>query len=401
MTRSSKPDEAREFLPFCRPSIDAEDVAAVTATLTSGWITTGARCAELEDGIRARTGAGCAVAVTSGTAAMHLLLAAMGIGPGDEVITPSMTWVSTPNIISLLGATPVFVDVDLETLLVSPETIRAAITPRTKAIIPVHYAGAPCDLNGIRAVAEEAGIPLIEDAAHAIGTRFGDTEIGHSGHAIFSLHPIKNITTGEGGVLVTDDEELGATVRRLRFHGLGAEAWDRNQQGRSPQVEVQSPGFKYNLPDMNATLGVTQLKRLDQFIDRRREIAERYLNSLPKGIRPLGIPQWSHRHAWHLFVVRVDEAQAGLDRDAFMAALKELGIGTGIHFRAAHTHHWYRNQEYKAPGGLVNTEWNSDRICSIPLFPDMTDEDVDRVIEGIREVCDAIHPTVNQEPLKA
>ena len=401
MTPSVNPDEAREFLPFCRPSIDAEDVAAVTETLTSGWITTGARCAELEEGICARTGAASAVAVTSGTAAMHLLLTAMGIGPGDEVITPSMTWVSTPNVISLLGATPVFVDVDVETLLVSPEAIRAAITPRTKAIIPVHYAGAPCDLKAIREVASEAGVPLIEDAAHAIGTRYGDAEIGSSGHAIFSLHPIKNITTGEGGVLVTDDEELSATVRRLRFHGLGAEAWDRNQQGRSPQVEVQSPGFKYNLPDMNATLGVSQLKRLDQFIDRRHEIAMRYLNSLPEGIRPLSIPEWSHRHAWHLFVVRVDETQAGLDRDHFMAALKEIGIGTGIHFRAAHTHHWYRNQDCKAPGGLVNTEWNSDRICSIPLFPGMTNEDVDRVIEGMHQVCRAGRPTMTQETAKA
>ena len=196
MTGSSNQSMAGEFLPFCRPSINEADVEAVTKTLTSGWITTGPSCAELEQAICDRTGSQAAVAVTSGTAAMHLTLMALGIGPGDEVITPSMTWVSTPNIISLLGATPVFVDVDRDTLLVSAESISAAITDRTRAIIPVHYAGVPCDLDAIREVGADAGIPVIEDAAHAIGTRYSGNEIGNSGHAIFSLHPIKNITTG-------------------------------------------------------------------------------------------------------------------------------------------------------------------------------------------------------------
>ncbi|MCH2133857.1 MAG: UDP-4-amino-4-deoxy-L-arabinose aminotransferase [Phycisphaerales bacterium] len=387
MTASSNPAAAGEFLPFCRPSIDDTDVAAVVETLTSGWITTGPRCAELEQAVCDRTGAAAAVAMTSGTAAMHLALLAMGIGPGDEVITPSMTWVSTPNVINLLGATPVFVDVDRDTLLVSPESIAAAITPRTKVIIPVHYAGAPCDLEAIRKVAGD--VPILEDAAHAIGTRYGDREIGASGHAIFSLHPIKNITTGEGGIFVTDDTDLAATVRQLRFHGLGAEAWDRNQQGRSPQVEVQSPGFKYNLPDMNATLGITQLKRLDAFIERRAAIAREYHAGLPAGIEPLAVPTWDHGHAWHLFVVRVVEEQAGVDRATFMEGLKAMGIGTGIHFRAVHTHRWYRDHDIVAPGGLANTEWNSDRICSIPLFPGMSDADVSRVIDGIGEVCQA------------
>ncbi|MDG2422837.1 MAG: aminotransferase class I/II-fold pyridoxal phosphate-dependent enzyme [Phycisphaerales bacterium] len=393
MTRSNNQAAAGDFLPFCRPSIDDSDVAAVTRTLTSGWITTGPSCAELEQAICDRTGAKAAVAVTSGTAAMHLALHALGIGPGDEVITPSMTWVSTPNMISLLGAKPVFVDVDRDTLLVSPESISAAMTDRTKAIIPVHFAGAPCDLNGIRAVADDAGVPLIEDAAHAIGTNHAGSEIGNTGHAIFSLHPIKNVTSGEGGIFVTGDTDLANEIRRMRFHGLAAEAWDRNQQGRSPQVEVQSPGFKYNLPDMNATLGVSQLKRLDSFIERRTQIANRYLKGLAdiKGIKPLTVPSWDHRHAWHLFVVRIIEEEAGLDRDQFMASLKEQGIGTGLHFRAAHTHRWYRDQ---ANGSckLGDTEWNTDRICSIPLFPDMTDADVERVLNGIRTACKMNQP---------
>ena len=384
MTAAPKSSPDPDFLPFCRPSIDASDLEAVRETLTSGWITTGARCAELEQGVMDRTGAAAAVAVTSGTAALHLTLLALEIGPGDEVITPSMTWISTPNVIHLVGATPVFVDVDRETLLVSAESIRRAITPRTRAIIPVHYAGAPCDLDPIRTVAREAGVPLIEDAAHAIGTRYRNEEIGARGHAIFSLHPIKNVTTGEGGILATDDEKLAARVRQLRFHGLGAEAWDRNQQGRSPQVEVQFPGFKYNLPDMNATLGVSQLKRLDRFIARRAEIVERYLSGLPEGIQPLASPSWPHHHAWHLFIVRVREDEVGVDRDEFMAALKSRGIGTGLHFRAAHLHRWYRSAQPVPKGTLTDTEWNSDRICSLPLFPDMTDADVDRVLAAIR-----------------
>ncbi len=391
MNSSSSSNSAQAFLPFCSPSIDDADIAAVVETLRSGWITTGPRCGELEQAICDRTGAQSAVAVSSATAAMHLILKAMDIGPGDEVITPSMTWVSTPNMIHLMGATPVFVDVDRDTLLVSAESVEAAITDRTKAIIPVHYAGVPCDLESLRAVANKHGIPLIEDAAHAIGTRYRSTEIGQSGHAIFSLHPIKNITTGEGGILVSDDASLADEVRRLRFHGLAAEAWDRNQQGRSPQVEVQSPGFKYNLPDMNASLGISQLTRLDDFIDRRTSIAHRYLEELADvpGIEPLAFPEWDHRHAWHLFIIRVDEAEAGIDRECFMANLKDRGIGTGIHFRATHTHRWYRENGVLAPGGLEHSTWNSERICSIPFFPSMSDSDVDRVIGSIRDVCAA------------
>ena len=391
MATNSQTTAEPAFLPFCSPSIDDSDVAAVVETLRSGWITTGPRCGELEQAICDRIGAASAVAVSSATAAMHLVLMALDIGPGDEVITPSMTWVSTPNMIHLMGATPVFVDVDRDTLLVSAQSVEAAITDRTKAIIPVHYAGAPCDLDGLREISEKYRIPLIEDAAHAIGTRYRSENIGQSGHAIFSLHPIKNITTGEGGIFVSDDPDLSEHVRRIRFHGLAAEAWDRDQQGRSPQVEVQSPGFKYNLPDMNATLGISQLGRLDDFIERRTMIAQKYRNALSEipGIQPLALPEWDHLHAWHLFIVRVDPEVTGIDRDQFMSELKKLNIGTGIHFRAVHTHRWYRDHGVSAPGGLEHSTWNSDRICSIPFFPSMKDEDVDRVINGIASVCHA------------
>ncbi|NBX25672.1 MAG: aminotransferase class I/II-fold pyridoxal phosphate-dependent enzyme, partial [Planctomycetes bacterium] len=218
------------FLPFCRPSISEEDIAAIGQVLRSGWITTGPRVAELEQAIAARTGARHAIAATSGTALMHLALQAMGVGPGDEVVGPSMTWVSTPNMVELLGGTNVFVDADRNTLLAGPEAFDAAITSRTKVVIPVHYAGAPVDLDGIRAVCRRRGVPLLEDAAHAIGTHHRGQEIGGQDTAIFSLHPIKNITSGEGGVLTTNDDALARKVRRLRFHGLEVDAHDRAQQ---------------------------------------------------------------------------------------------------------------------------------------------------------------------------
>lgn len=380
----------QEFLPFARPSISEEDVAAVTEVLRSGWITTGARCNDLESAFLDRLGTDRAVATSSATGAMHLALLALDVGSGDEIVTPSMTWVSTINMIVRLGATPVFVDVDRDTLMAGPKAIEAAITERTRAIIPVDYAGAAAELPAIRELAAKRGIPVIEDAAHAVGTRrrCGE-EVGTRGTAIFSLHPIKNITSGEGGVLVTDDAEFGDRVRRLRFHGLGVDAWERGQQGRSPQAEVLEPGFKYNLPDMNAVLGHSQFKRLDGFIDRRRDLALRYRERLAgiPGILPLGDSPETDRHAWHLFIVRVDPDAAGIDREGFMAALKSRNIGTGIHFRAAHGQRWFVDHPDRwRADDLSNTEWNSERICSLPLFPAMRDEDVDEVAEAIREI---------------
>ena len=376
------------FLPFCRPSIDDADVAAVEAVLRSGWITTGPKTAELEDAVRTRTGAAHAVAFCNGTAAMHCLFIAAGLGPGDEVVTPSMTWVSTVNLLELLGATPVFIDVDRDTLLASPEAMEAAITPRTKAIVPVHYAGAPVDLDGFRRVAAKHGVALWEDSAHAIGTRYRSEEIGATGSGIFSLHPIKNVTSGEGGVFVTDDEELAARMRRLRFHGLGADAHDRNQQGRSPQVEVVEPGLKYNLPDMNAALGTSQMKKLDAFTAKRDELVRRYRALLADldELSPLADPAWPHHHALHLMIVRQTEASP-LSRDAFMAALKSRNIGTGIHFKGVHRHAYYRAKypDAGAGGRLAHSDWNTDRLCSLPLFPDMTDADVQDVVDAIKD----------------
>lgn len=376
----------REFLPFSRPSMGDEELTAIQDVLRSGWITTGPKNQQLEEAFCQLTGNQHAIALSSATAGMHVTLMALGIGAGDEVITPSMTWVSTLNIIVLLGATPVMIDVDRDTLMVTAESIEAAITPKTKAIIPVHYAGAPADIDAIRALREKYAIPVIEDAAHAAGTYYKGHHVGCCGTAIFSFHAIKNMTCAEGGLVVTDDEKLAQRIRSLKFHGLGVDAYDRQTHGRAPQAEVISPGYKYNLADINAALALVQLGKLHEANKRRTEIAQRYLRELADTpFQPLTVPAWPHVHAWHLFIIRVDETRCGLTRDALMEALKAQGIGTGLHFRAAHTQKYYR--ENFPDLSLPNTEWNSARICSLPLFPDMTDDDTSRVIAALHHLA--------------
>jgi UDP-4-amino-4-deoxy-L-arabinose-oxoglutarate aminotransferase len=377
-----------EFLPFSRPSINEEDIAVVVEVLRSLWLTTGTKTAQFERAFCDYTGCAGAVALSSATAGMHLALKALDIGAGDEVITPSMTWVSTLNLIVLSGAKPVFVDVDRDTLLVSPESIKASLTDSTKLIIPVHFAGAAVDLEPIRKLAADKNFFLVEDAAHALGTQYNSERIGRSGTSIFSFHPIKNITTGEGGMFCSDDLELVNCVRRLKFHGLGADAYDRHTQGRSPQAEVLEPGYKYNLTDISAALGISQLARVDKFNSRRTELALKYRERLDEidEILPLSDPSYPIKHAWHLFIVRLDIDKAKLSRDDFMQELKQRNIGTGLHFRAVHLQKYYTESMGTHRGMLPNTEWNSDRICSLPLFPDMTLDDVDNVVEAIKEV---------------
>lgn len=376
------------FLPFSRPALGEEELAAVQAVFASGWITTGPQNAALERAFCQLTGNQHAIAVSSATAGMHVTLMALGIQPGDEVITPSLTWVSTLNIITLLGATPVMIDVDRDNLMVSAEQIEAAITPRTRAIVPVHYAGAPADIDALRAVSARHNIPLIEDAAHAVGCYYKGRHVGQQGTAIFSLHAIKNITCAEGGIVVTDDAQLADRLRSLKFHGLGVDAYDRHTHGRKPQAEVIMPGFKYNLPDINAAIALVQLQKLPAINARRQAIAARYLRELADTpLLPLVQPAWPHQHAWHLFIIRVDEARCGISRDVLMEQLKIHDIGTGLHFRAAHTHKYYRERYPQL--SLPATEWNSERICSLPLFPDMLDDDVTRVIAALRHLAGA------------
>ncbi|TBL52469.1 UDP-4-amino-4-deoxy-L-arabinose aminotransferase [Hafnia paralvei] len=378
----------KEFLPFSVPSMGEDEIAAVAEVLRSGWITTGPKCQQLESAFSQYVGAKHAIAVSSATGGMHVTLMALGIGAGDEVITPSQTWVSTLNVITLLGAEPVMIDVDRDTLMVQPAEIEAAITPKTKAIIPVHYAGAPADLTALREIAARHNIPLIEDAAHAVGTRFGDHMVGAQGTAIFSFHAIKNMTCAEGGMVVTDDDELADKVRCFKFHGLAVDAFDRQALGRKPQAEVVAPGYKYNLADINAAIALVQLEKLPAMNARRQQLVARYLQALQGSpLLPLKVPAYPHQHAWHLFMVRVDESLCGIDRNTMMEKLKEHGIGTGLHFRAAHTQKYYRE---KYPDlSLPNTEWNSASLMTLPLFPDMQDSDVDRVVKALSGILES------------
>jgi len=376
-----------KFLPFSQPSITEADIAAVSEVLRSGWITTGPKTAEFEQKFCEYVGCQGAVALTSATAGMHLALKALGIGAGDEVITPSMTWVSTVNLIVLAGATPVFADIDKDTLMASRDTIEQCITPRTRLIIPVHFAGAAVELGPIRRLAEEQNLMLLEDAAHALGTHYMGEHVGRKGTSIFSFHPIKNITTGEGGMFCSSDQVLLDRVRQLKFHGLGVDAYDRQTQGRSPQAQVLEPGYKYNMTDISAALGISQLARVEEFNARRAELAARYIERLEEvdEILPLSVPAYPMKHAWHLFIVRLDTDKARLSRDDFMRELKQRNIGTGLHFRAVHLQRYYTESMGMRRGMLPNTEWNSDRICSLPLFPEMTYNDVDDVVNAIKE----------------
>ncbi len=376
-----------DFLPLNRPSIGDAEITAVTDCLKSRWITTGPLCAGFEERFTALTGARHAVSVVSATAGMHLALMALGIGPGDEVITPSMTFASTVNMIALLGAKPVFVDIRYDTLNIDCDQIEARITPRTRAIIPVHFAGAPADMERIGAIADRHHLTVIEDAAHAVGTRCRQTHAGgFGGIAVFSFHPLKNITTGEGGMITHNDDALDRKIRVLRFHGIERDAWKRYGKGGNPEYDIEEPGYKYNLTDIQAALGIAQLGRLDEFNRRRSDLVKRYLDGLDgtEGLELPGDPPYPHTHAHHLFVVKI----AAIERPVFMERLSEYNIGYGLHFPPCHLLRYVQSRF--GVQSLPETERAAGKIISLPLFPDMTDDDVAYVCTAVREIIAAI-----------
>jgi dTDP-4-amino-4,6-dideoxygalactose transaminase len=377
-----------EFLPFSRPTIRQVEIDEVVDTLRSGWITTGPKAERFEKDFAAYTGFPHALALSSATAGQHIGLIALGLAPGDEVITTPMTWASTVNMIEVAGATPVFVDIHRSTLQIDEGRIEAAVTERTVGIIPVHYAGAPADMDPILAVARRHGLWVFEDAAHGVGCLYKERHVGCFDRlGVFSFHPIKNMTTGEGGVLVTRDDTLAARLRALRFHGLEKQAWNRYAEGGSPQVEITLPGFKYNFMDIQAALGIHQLESVNRFNEQRRDLADLYdqlLAEVPE-VEPLAPPAYDHVHTRHLYVIKVLES-AGLTRDRFIAELKERNVGTGIHFRAVHTQPYYAGKYPRWAGALPVAEWVSERLCSIPLFPLMTDDDVRYVVAAVKDV---------------
>jgi dTDP-4-amino-4,6-dideoxygalactose transaminase len=372
-----------DFLPLNRPSIGELEIEGVTACLRSKWITTGALCKRFEEEFRALTGALHAVSVCSATAGMHLALMSLGINPGDEVITPSLTFASTVNMIVLLGARPVFVDVHYDTLNLNADDIEARITSKTRVIIPVHFAGAPADMEPILDVADRHHLTVIEDAAHAIGTRYRGTHAGGFGRiAIFSFHPLKNVTTGEGGMITHNDDLLEKKLRLLRFHGIERDAWKRYGKGGNPEYDIVEPGYKYNLTDIQAALGIAQLSRLSEFNRRRGELVKLYREGLgdTEGLELPGDPPYPHDHACHLFVVKI----VAMERKRFMERLSEYNIGYGLHFPACHLLKYVRNRFGVTP--LPETERAAGRIMSLPLFPDMSDDDVAYVCAAVREI---------------
>ncbi|MBI3547183.1 MAG: DegT/DnrJ/EryC1/StrS aminotransferase family protein [Gammaproteobacteria bacterium] len=378
-----------EFLPFSRPSISRAAIDEVVACLVSGWITTGPRVKKFEDELKRYFNAPHALALSSATAGLHLALAALEMKPGDEVITTPMTFAATLNTIVLTGGKPVLVDVEADTYNLDVSQLSKAINKRTRAILPVHFAGLPVDLDPLYALAAQHGLRVIEDAAHAIGTEYKGKRIGSFGDVqIFSFHPNKNITTGEGGCVVTRDDKLAEKIALLRFHGMDREAWNRFGKTGSQHYEIITPGYKYNMMDIQAALGLHQLPALDGFIKRRTELALRYQKLLagwPQWTMQ-GTPQYAHRHAWHLFAPLINPEAAGMDRDAFMQGMKERNIGTGLHYRAVHLYPYYREHYGFKRGDFPHAEAISDRIVSLPLFPDMRDTDQDRVIAAMSDL---------------
>ncbi|MBM3633117.1 MAG: DegT/DnrJ/EryC1/StrS aminotransferase family protein [Alphaproteobacteria bacterium] len=377
--------EFSEFLPFSRPTISEEAIADVVATLRSGWITTGPKVAQFEEDLRTYCQAPHALTVTSATIGLDLALQALAFEKGDEIITTPMTFAATLNVIHLNGLKPVLVDVEPGTYNIDVKQIASKITSRTKAIMPVHFAGLPVDLDPIYELANKHNLRVIEDAAHAIGTEYKGRRIGSFGDIqVFSFHPNKNMTTGEGGCITTRDDAFAKKIALLRFHGMDREAWNRFGKSGSQDYEIVCPGHKANMMDLQAAIGIHQLKSLNSFIEQRTTLVQRYQESLKNcgGLTLPATPSYSHRHAWHLFAPLTNHKS----RDEVMQTLKNRNIGTGLHYRAAHLYPFYRKTYGWKEGDFPHAESIGNRIFSLPLYPQLSHENQDLVIEILHEI---------------
>jgi dTDP-4-amino-4,6-dideoxygalactose transaminase len=382
------------FIPFALPDIGDEEIAAVVDCLRSGWVTTGPKTRQFEQEFAAYLDGGAAtgietISVNSATAGLHLALEALGIGPGDEVIVPTLTFTATAEVVRYLGAHPVFVDADPVTLNLDLAAVEAAIGPRTRAIIPVHYAGLACDMDGILGLAAAYGLKVVEDAAHAFPTRYKGRLVGTLGSdvTVFSFYANKTMTTGEGGMVVTRDPELAARVRTMRIHGISKDAFQR-YTSRSPAwfYEVVAAGFKYNLTDLASAMGIEQLRKIDRFLARRVRLAEAYHSALA-GL-PLRLPDGGNgtsTHAWHLYVVRLT-AGAPLARDELIARLSERGIGTSVHFIPLHRQPYWRDSCRLSADQFPVAEASFQSMVTLPLYTKMSDADQQRIIANLWEL---------------
>jgi dTDP-4-amino-4,6-dideoxygalactose transaminase len=377
-----------EYIVFGRPSFSQDEIEAVVETLRSGWVGTGPRTKEFEQRFGEYIGCRYAVAAGSCTAALHIAMLSANVGPGDEVITTPLTFAATANAIVHTGATPVLADVSPRTMNIDPAAVQAAITPRTRAILPVHLTGRPCDMDPLLDIARRHKLFVLEDAAHAIETWYHGRKIGTFGNAsCFSFYVTKNLTTIEGGMLCTDDQEIADKARILALHGMSADAWARFSDRGYRHYEVMQPGFKYNMTDVQATIGLRQLPKLSAWLERRRQIWSHY-DELFAGL-PCERPAPEERdtvHARHLYTLLIDPETARITRDQFMAALHERGIGTGVHYRSLHIHRYYRERFGYQPNDYPNAYRIGESTVSIPLSPTLTDGQVDRVAQTVQDV---------------
>lgn len=380
-----------EFIPFSKPDIGEAEIRAVVEVLKSGWITTGRKAAEFEGRFSSFLGDSThAVAVNSATAGLHLALESIGIGPGDEVIVPSLTFTATAEVVRYLGATPVLVDVDRETLNISPDCFKSAISERTRAVLPVHYGGLPCEMTRILGIASQCGINVVEDAAHALPAVHQGRHVGSlpSAATVFSFYANKTMTTGEGGMVVTRNPDLAKRMRMMRLHGIDRDAFHRfTSKVPAWYYEVLAPGFKYNLTDIAAAIGLVQMERLPSFHLRRKFLANRYyteLSDLPLILPHKGLE--GDEHAWHLYVIRLndDATQSGLNRDSLIEHLSRDGIGTSVHYVPLHRQPYWRQSLSVDQSNFPVAEAAYQTMISIPLYTAMTDGEQDRVIRSIR-----------------
>jgi dTDP-4-amino-4,6-dideoxygalactose transaminase len=382
---------AAEFLPYALPEIGDEEIAEVIDALKSGWITTGPKARRFETDFSAFLGdEGLhSIAVNSATAGLHLALEGLGIGPGDEVITTTHTFTATAEVVRYLGADVRLVDIDPATMNIDPAAVEAAITPRTKALMPVHYAGLAADMPAISALARRHGLKVVEDAAHALPTTHDGQLVGtgHSEATVFSFYANKTMTTGEGGMLVTRDGELARRARVMRLHGMNRDAFDRfTAKVPSWYYEVVAPGFKYNLTDIAAAMGIHQLKKARRFQQRRALIAARFdeaFAELPVITPPR--PKPGDLHAWHLYALRLGD-DAGIGRDRFIEQLFELGIGCSVHYIPLHLHPYWRDRYALEPAMFPHSQKAYEHLVSLPIYSRMTDGDVERVVSAVRQV---------------
>jgi dTDP-4-amino-4,6-dideoxygalactose transaminase len=386
------------YLPFSRPSITDREKQAVLDVLDSGWLTTGPRAKLFEERFAAKVGVRHAIALNSATAALHLALEAVGVGPDDEVVLPTWTFAASGEVVAYRGARPVLVDVDAATLNATPEAILAAVTPRTRAVVAVHIAGRPVEIERLVSLLEPRGIAVIEDAAHAFPSRIGGTAGRYAGTygraGAFSFYATKTITTGEGGMLVTDDDAIAARARIMSLHGISRDAWNRYASSGSWYYEIEDAGYKYNMTDIAAALGLVQLDRAEELLGARREIAAAYSARLSDGAlgqlveRPADTLDGSH--AWHLYIIRLALRRLKVDRGQVADGLKELGIGTSVHFIPLHLHPYYRRRWGYSAGDFPVATREFERVLSLPIWPGMTEDDVDRIGSGLEVVLGSV-----------